>query len=476
MKKTAIFALAALAGGAFTTQADSIVTDWNDVTLQSIRASRIGPPMVARALAIVQTCMYDAWACYDEVANGTEFNSILRRPAAERTQMNKEIAISFAAYRALLDLFPAQATTFRDAITNAGLDPNYTGFDITTPEGLGNICASACITRRHFDGANQLGDMRLGSYSDYTGYVPVNSLDQIIDPNRWQPLRFSNGNGGTVAPGFIGAHWGNVTPFALTKASQFRPPPPARFPKDKSRYIKQTEHIIKLTANLDDRQKMIAEYWADGPNSELPPGHWHLFAQVVSARNNYTLDQDAKLFFALGNAMLDAGIATWEAKRFYDSQRPITSVRFLKNNQTIPWWPLQGGAPRTVLGQNWTPYQPDTFLTPPFAEHVSGHSTFSAAGAAILKSFTGSDSFNHSVTLANGSSRVEPGVTPAQNITLSWPTFSAAANEAGYSRLVGGIHYNDGDQAGRALGRKVGAAVWKKCVAMWTGKSQRGGR
>jgi hypothetical protein len=151
-------------------------------------------------------------------------------------------------------------------------------------------------------------------------------------------------------------------------------------------------------------------------------------------------------------------------------------VRFLKNNQQIPWWPLHGGGPRTVLGQDWKPYQPDTFLTPPFAEYVSGHSTFSAAGAAILKSFTGSDTFNHSVTLANGSSHVEPGLTPAENVTLSWPTFSAAANEAGMSRLYGGIHFTDGDQAGRALGRKVGAAVWKKCAAMWSGSTTRGGR
>lgn len=456
-------------------KADSVVTDWNDVTLQSIRSSKIGPPMVARALALVNTCMYDAWACYDGVANGSEFYGILRRPAAERTQANKEIAVSYAAYRALLDLFPAFATTFRDEMTNAGLDPDYSGFDITRPEGLGNICASACTLKRHFDGANQLGDMHAPAYSDYTGYTPVNTLDQIIDPNHWQPLRFSNGAGGTVAPGYIGAHWGNVTPFALKSASQFRPPAPARYPKDKARYIKQAEQIITITANLTDTQKMIAEYWADGPNSELPPGHWHLFAQVVSSRNNYTIDQDAKLLFALGSAMLDASIATWESKRFYDSQRPISSIRFLKNGQQIPWWPAQGAGTRTILGQDWKPYQPDTFITPPFAEHVSGHSTFSAVGACILRNFTGSDKFNYGVTIANGTSRVEPGLTPAQNVTLVWPTFTAAANEAGISRIYGGIHFNAGDQAGRALGKKVGTAVWEKCVAMWTGKTVKGG-
>lgn len=90
-----------------------------------------------------------------------------------------------------------------------------------------------------------------------------------------------------------------------------------------------------------------------------------------------------------------------------------------------------------------------------------------------FKRFSGSDKFDYSVTLPNGSSRVESGLTPAQNVTLTWPTFSAAATEAGISRIYGGIHFTAGDQGGRALGRKVGAAVWKRCVAFWTGKTTR---
>src|SRR5262249_57424830 len=91
----------------------------------------------------------------------------------------------------------------------------------------------------------------------------------------------------------------------------------------------------RLTRPPDDTQKAIAEYWADGPHSELPRGHWTLFAEYVSARDHHTFDQDVPLFFMVGTAVMDAGIATWEAKRFYDSERPITAIRFLKRGKKV---------------------------------------------------------------------------------------------------------------------------------------------
>lgn len=444
-------------------RADSVATDWNNATLQAIRVSKIGPPMVARALAIVQASMYDAWAPYDAVAVGTQLGGTLRRPGAERTLANKEIAVSFAAHRALVDLFPPQKASFDMRMTNLGYDPNDNSTDPTTPMGIGNVCAAAVIAVRHHDGANQLGDLHLPAYSDYTGYTPVNTVDQIIDPNRWQPLKFCNG----ATPGYIGAFWGMVTPFALSSGDQFRPAPPARYPE--GQYVAQAEAVLHLNAHLDDRQKMIAEYWADGPNSELPPGHWHLFAQFVSHRDGYGLDQDVKLFFALGGAVLDASIAVWECKAFYDSERPITAIRFLKRGKRILAWggPYQGT--KVINGEDWIPYQPCTFITPPFAEYCSGHSAFSAAGAEILKSFTGNDVLGAAVTFPAGSSHVEPGAVPAADLTLSWATFSEAADEAGISRRYGGIHFEQGDLVSRALGRLVGAQCWAKAVAYFNG-------
>jgi hypothetical protein len=267
----------------FASASDNVVLQRDNAVLQAIRVTKPGPPIAARALAIVHTAIYDAWAAYDDQAVGTRLGGTLRRPSVERTLVNKSEAVSFAAHRALIDLFPTQTPAFNDVMASLGYDPADPSTDVATPPGVGNVAAAAVITFRHHDGANQLGDLHPGAYSDYTGYVPVNDPDHINDPNRWQPQRFSDGHGGNVTPGFIAPHWGSVVPFALTSGSQFRPPKvPNLYPF--GGYRVQTEQILHYSARLTDTQKAITEYWADGPSSELPPGHWMLLGQFVSRR------------------------------------------------------------------------------------------------------------------------------------------------------------------------------------------------
>ena len=187
--------------------------------------------------------------------------------------------------------------------------------------------------------------------------------------------------------------------------SRFRP---AVYPS--RAYFEQAQALVAISARLTDKQKMIAEYWADGPHTELPPGHWDLFAQFVSARDRHTVDDDAKMFFVLTAAIHDAGIAAWAAKSTFDSVRPATAIPFLFRGQTIMSWggPFMGTV--AMDGGDWIPYQPSTFPTPPFPEYISGHSTFSASGAEILRRWTGSDNFGASVTFDAGTSTIEPGV------------------------------------------------------------------
>jgi membrane-associated phospholipid phosphatase len=318
------------------------------------------------------------------------------------------------------------------------------------------------------DGANQLGDepgTSAGPYSDYTGYAAVNTPDLVVDRARWQPMRING-----VTQRFLAPHWGHVRPFALADGSQLRPPPP-RAVDQNGAYAKQVNDVLHLSATLGDREKAISEYWADGPRSETPPGHWCLFAEWVVRRDALGLDDQVRLYFALGNAIMDAGIAAWDAKRAYDTARPITAVRAFKAGKPVRAWGGPGKGTIQMRGEEWRPYQPASFITPPFPEFVSGHSTFSAAAATVLARFTGGDAFGLSVTIAPGSSLIEPGLTPARPVTLAWPTFSAAADEAGMSRRYGGIHFADGDLAGRALGRQVGALVWERAVQYWTGSA-----
>jgi hypothetical protein len=446
---------------------ETIVVTWGAAALEAIRVTKPGPPMCARILAIVHTSIYDAWAAYDRVAVGTRLGGTLRRPAAERTDANKRQAISYAAHRALVDLFPSQKPAFDAQMTALGYDPNNASSDRRTPAGVGNVAAQAVLDFRHRDGANQLGDLHPGAYSDYTGYTPYNPPDRLIDPRRWQPL-VVNG----VTQQFIAPHWGKVTPFALVSGGEFR----LQFLAPNQQFMgglaAAVDQLLATTANLGDREKVIAEYWADGPNSELPPGHWCLFGAFVSKRDHHTIDDDAKMFLMLGNALLDASISAWDTKRFYDSGRPITAIRALKAGQTITAWAGPGLGVRQIQGENWRPYQPANTPTPAFPEFVSGHSIFSAAAAEILRRSTGSDAFGASVTIPRGSGRVEPGLVPAQDLTLSWPTFSDAANEAGISRRYGGIHFLHGDLESRLVGRFIGALVWNKGQTYFAGTAR----
>ncbi len=450
----------------------NVVAEWNSAALQGVRDSKIGPPMVARALAILHTCIYDAWAAYDQNAIGTQLGSQLRSHPARRTRANKEKATSYAGYRALVDLFPGdRSSVFDPLMITLGYDPQNDTLDPNDPAGIGNLACTAVLDYRHHDGSNQLGDLHPGAYSDYTGFTPVNTWDQVNDQNYWQPLRYPDAQGVFTIQEFLGAQWNRVTPFALTSPDQFRAWIGQYGPAHdgSAEYIAQAEELISISAKLTDEQKVIAEYWKDGPHSETPPGHWNLLAEWVSRRDHHTLDDDVKMFFALNNAIFDASIVAWDAKIYWDSVRPISAIRYLFTGEQIYCWGGPGQGPKWMDGSQWIPYQLETFPTPPFPEYISGHSIFSASAAETLKTFTGGNQFGASTTIKAGSSEIEPGTTPALDVTLSWSTFSKAADQAGMSRRYGGIHFREGDLVSRQVGRLVAKQAWEKSRAYWSG-------
>jgi hypothetical protein len=307
---------------------------------------------------------------------------------------------------------------------------------------------------------------------------------------RWQPLcvplssATATSCGGTIQKALT-PQWGKVVPFSLA-ASQYRVTGPPKNPDGSCCSTTDIVTAVQDTSNLSDSSKARAEYWADGPGSVFPPGHTAVFAQALSRKKGNSLDTDAKLFFLVGNAMMDASIAAWYQKFFgtwlgtsnkYDFVRPITAIRKEYEGRTIPggWLgPNKGFGP--VQGENWMPYQAVNVVTPAFPEYVSGHSTFTAAGATMLAQFNGGDTFGASVIIPAGSSQIEKGGSvpvPKDNVTLTWPTFSDASNDAGMSRRWGGIHFYTGDTHGRALGRQVAQYVWgtgQNYIKGYTGK------
>jgi hypothetical protein len=464
----------------------SVVLGWNQRVLDAIAATNTDATIAARALAVVHTAAYDAWTAYDPVAVPTMANGNGRRPPAERTVANKAKAVSFAAYAALVDLFPAPEQQAAFAAQMTGLGYATDGSDGSVAASVGTKAAQAVLGFRHGDGANQLGDLSGGApYSDYTGYEYelVNTWDRVNNPDKWQPLCLplpppaATGCTGEVQT-FVTPFWAKVAPFALTKPSQFRPPGPYTYlgsdGKPSGKYADQVDKLTQYSKQLDDFRKTLAEYWEDGPGTVTPPGHWNLFAQWVARRDANSIDQDARLFFALNGALLDASISAWDAKRYWNSVRPITAVRWLRKGQVIQAWggPYQGLA--YIKGEDWLPYQPADDLTPASAEYASGHATFGAAAAEVLTAFTGRGNFELKVTIAAGSSRVEPKTAtqagvPAQPITLSWTNFRYAAGQAGLSREYAGVNFERGDKDARAAGAGVGKNAWAKAVTYFNG-------
>ncbi|MEI6760874.1 MAG: vanadium-dependent haloperoxidase [Betaproteobacteria bacterium] len=462
----------------------SVVSDWNKVALAEVRLAKQGPPVVARSLAIAHTCIYDAWASYSDKALGAVVGDTLRRPAAQRNEANRKEAISYAAYGCLRNLFPLGESRLRAALATMGYNPDNQSTDISTPAGLGNSVALAVIASRRHDGSNQYGDLAPGAYKDYTGYVPQNSPLPFCTPQwlscaplvvndeyKWQPLYNDMGTLQT----FIAPHWERVKPFALTSADQLDHLPglkalPSIQRDNPLRYKANVDLILKYSQDLTAERKLIVEYWADGPASEFPPGHWGLFAQFVSERDNNSIGKDAKMFFAMHNASFDAGIVAWHLKRKFEGVRPITAVRFYKQGQSIVAWGGPGRPVEAIQGEKWMPYNPGSNPTPAFPGYVSGHSSFSSASATVLQLITGSDKFNYQTTIPANFGRVERGV-PAVPTVVAFKKFSDAVNEAGMSRLYGGIHFKDDNTAGQLIGTAAGQLAYDKAKTLFNGSS-----
>jgi hypothetical protein len=454
-----------LAGQRSTTFKPSLANKWLDIALEVTAndVDRYGalPPIQARQLGVAMTAMYDAWACYDAKAVGTRFGGKLRRPAAEHTQKNKETAISYAILPVLQDLFPKDKAYLEGEFRKLGYDPGEATTDKNKPEGIGTLIAREIIRYRHNDGANQLGD-ESGSngtpYSDYTYYKPVNHYNRVIDPDRWHPLPFVRANGDTFLVDFIVPHWYRVKPFGLRTAAQFRAPEPPKYGDPKLK--EEVDQLIDFNSHLDAERKATIEFMRDGPRSTGQAGHWLRFAQMVSYRDKNDLDRDVKLYFAVGNTSMDAFIACWETKRYYDISRPWTLVREYYKGKTIRGW---GGPDKGTLdipAERWHPYSPADFVSPPFPAYVSGHSTVSGACSKMLELFTGSDHFGEVEKRVAGIITETPG----DPVSIPLPTFTATAELAGISRVLGGYHIQTDNIEGLGMGRKIAHYLWDEVI------------
>src|SRR5437667_1036529 len=492
--------------------------------------------------------------------------------------------------------------SFDSRMNVLGFDKTFTDTTSSTPAALGNRIAAAVIAFGKSDGSNEDGNYADPTYSPVPQNKPlivkIADIDLSIDPNHWQPLALDQmiGQNGVPLPGkvqtFVGSQWGGVTPFALTRANPGDlyldpgPQPQLNGVGDATdlEFKSEIRQVIELSSRLtpDDPTRIdispasrgnnpvgtdaghgyavnpatgqpytpqlvkrgdfgraIAEYWADGPTSETPPGHWNVIANLVADTAGFQrrlggtgpllnpLEWDVKTYFAINGAVHDAAIACWGAKRVYDGVRPITMIRYMgKKGQSVDSgqpsynpeglplepglielitaqssapgerhaglvaagaqlgevaivaWPGGPADPKTqysgtrwVLAKEWVPYQRSTFVTPAFPGYYSGHSTYSRSAAEVLTHLTGSEYFpgglGEFAVAQNGFLQFEIG--PSGPVRLQWARYFDAADQAGQSRLWGGIHVEADDFTGRTRGHEIGIAAFDKAVTYFDG-------
>ncbi len=557
----------------------SMARRWNEQLLNAIRRDTPRPTVHARNLFHLSAAMWDVWAAFDETAVGY---LVREEQTATDVEAAREEAIAYAAYRLLSYRYgPAvggavSLSCFDSLMSVLGYDTGITSTVGDTPATFGNRVAQAYIDAYVDDGANELNN-----YADPEGYVssePRLTVDEpgsnTTDPTKWQQIVLAEAvtqNGipeGSGVRGYVGAHWRDVTPFALVRVSEGQP----YFELDAPTTLDQelidaTVEVIRKSSELDieagtmvdvspasygnnslgtndgtgyevnpatgepyepqivnmgDFTRLLSEFWADGPASETPPGHWNTVANDMSDYPGFEkrlfgtgdplndLAWDVHVYLAMNGAVHDAAIAAWELKRTHLSARPITLIRTLgaRGQSTDPSgpsyhpeglplvdglieviteassapgerhhhlaryvgeiavfsWRGEPGDRENEIGGvgwiraiEWIPYQRRTFVTPAFPGFVSGHSTFSRSAAEVLTELTGSPYFPGGMggyVLDPGWLSFEDG--PTETVVLQWATYYDAADQAGQSRLWGGIHVVQDDFGGRIIGSEIG--------------------
>lgn len=437
---------------------DNIAYYWGKVALEATANDtekfKPRPTITSRYLALIFVAVFDAWAKYDENATAVYATDIPKANEEQHTLLNKEIAISYAAYYTLKEYYYSDSLLLAEKMRLLGLDPTIEPEDSTSPAAIGIQVAKQVIEQRKGDGSNQYGEEEGSNgtpYLDYTHYEPVNSVDSSTDINRWQPKYFSDGRGGAFAPGCLTPFWQHVEPITLESADQFRSGPPPYYGSEQLE--KEVAEVVELQSNLTPEQKALVEFMRDGPKSVQQAGHWLIFAQDVSVRDQHDLDTDVKMYFLNQITAMDAFIASWDTKMYYDYARPYALVhKYFEGIDFYGWAGYEEGW-KTLKGEQWRPYSPETFLCPPFPSYVSGHSTISGACSEALKLFTDSDEFGIEVPFVAGSF-TEPE-EEWKEVVLKFPTFTQTADMAGISRVLGGYHIQADNIEGLELGRKV---------------------
>jgi len=416
--------------------------------------------LVLRITTLVTNSWFDAVVPYHPTAVGV-YSRLGRRPASERaTNSNMNIAVIYASYRVLNSLLPNHNAEWRAMLTSVGLNPDDAQENMLTPVGIGNMAGNAVVAAREHDGMNQLGDeggrqYNRQPYADYLGYESVNTAYELKDPSRWQPNIITMGNGIFRVQQFVTPQFRVTRPYSYQNPNRFNTPRPAKSdphgPEGRQAYVQQADEVLMASANLTDEMKAKAELF---DNKIRALGFSVLF---VSQSRRLPLDQFIQLDFLTNLAAFDTGIAVWNEKYKWDAVRPFSAIRYIYGDRPVTAWGGPGKGRVTDLpASQWRSY----LNTADHQEYPSGSASFCSAHGQAARRFLGSDALGWAVPIPRGMSVIEPGVTPVNDIVLSWATWSDFEKDCGLSRFWGGVHFLSSLAAGHDLGRQIGNVAY----------------
>ena len=459
---------------------DAIMPNIHNWLGQSVTPHFGDSPLVFRYLTLLFNAGYDATAPFDDDSVGV-YSRITHLDASEHENTKSiNTAVLHSAYHLAVAFDPTREDQWRTMLVVNGLNPDdKSGYyldcgaqhTLSSPVEIGNLAAKCVLEGRMHDGFNHFGDETPGyPFKDTTGYMPVNSANNLVDPSRWQPLVTMTGPGVYTGQEFITPQWADTEPYTGIDPRAIRADAPADSNHhDMQKYKAQADDVLRKVAALDDRQKMLAEYFDNNARESL-------FYPAVFSSNLDTKDA-IQLGFLLNMAQFDAGVVAWQEKITYDSVRPITAIQYIYGDDLVDTYDKKDGSPTRISASMWMPY----LETDNHPEYPSETACFCAAQAEAMRLYNGgSDAIPDTQegqlgfqgVFSAGSSVREPGVTPASDEVIRYSTWTEYVDDCGKSRVWSGLNFQSAVDESVKICNGIGRAAYAYFETLLDGSAQ----
>lgn len=460
------------------------ISDWIELLLKHIAINRLGPTHTSRWVFLFTNIVYNSY----------QFVLKTKSPVDSQYWTSNKKGVLNQNLESWVELscqyfVPLLITQYM----NKNLDTNMTSNLINKHKPLQQVnnasfnllkqLINTYLSNRDNDGWKNTSTFNGNLPNGQNVIHADNSVDENLhllpNVNKWTPLSL----GGSVK-NYLTPEWGTLNSGLIleSETKEILEKTNGLYPSDLA-YEKEMKDVIEITKNLDDQQKVLAEFWSGGPGTVTPPGMWIVFLDIYMRSNYMTFSEEIKNYVLLTSGIYQAGIYAWKLKREHLQARPIQKIRqYLHDdeNELKQEWNEKNS------NRYWLPYQELNFVTPPFPDFVSGHSTFSSVSAKLFCYMFGTDiidltnpsinndiidylspilenkdnfTFNNIFIFSN-SSHVKDTL-PISPVHLNWSSWTEMANSSGKSRLYGGIHCESSNQGGLFLGSKIADKIWK---------------